>query len=86
MGFDEPREGDMPLEVDGVKVLIAPPRQPLLQAHTCSTSSSSSPAAFNFIFIADRRRPKSAARNALRQRRLQQLRSAEAGSTQGDRQ
>lgn len=31
MGFDEPREGDMPLEFEGVQVLIAPPSQPLLQ-------------------------------------------------------
>ncbi len=32
MGFDEPREGDMPLDVDGIQLLIAPPSQALLQA------------------------------------------------------
>ena len=30
MGFDEPREGDMPLQVHGVNIVIAPPSQPLL--------------------------------------------------------
>jgi iron-sulfur cluster assembly protein len=32
LGFDEPREGDMPLEVEGIQLLIAPPSQALLQA------------------------------------------------------
>ncbi len=31
MGFDEPREGDMPLQVLGVDLLIAPPSQPMLE-------------------------------------------------------
>lgn len=30
MGFDEPREGDMPLEIEGVPLLIAQPSQALL--------------------------------------------------------
>jgi iron-sulfur cluster assembly protein len=31
MGFDEQREGDLPLEIDGVQLLIARPSQPLLE-------------------------------------------------------
>ena len=31
MGLDEQREGDLPLEVDGVQLLIAQPSQPLLE-------------------------------------------------------
>ena len=31
MGFDEQREGDMPLEIDGVQLLIAQPSQALLE-------------------------------------------------------
>jgi iron-sulfur cluster assembly protein len=31
MGFDDPREGDMPLEIDGVALLIGKPSQPLLE-------------------------------------------------------
>jgi iron-sulfur cluster assembly protein len=30
MGFDEQREGDLPLEIDGVQLLIAQPSQALL--------------------------------------------------------
>jgi iron-sulfur cluster assembly protein len=30
MGLDEAREGDLPLEIDGVSLLIAPPSQALL--------------------------------------------------------
>lgn len=30
MGFDEPREGDLPLEIDGVALLIGKPSQELL--------------------------------------------------------
>jgi len=30
MGLDEPREGDLPLQLHGVELLIAPPSQPLL--------------------------------------------------------
>lgn len=30
-GFDEAREGDLPLEIAGVQVLIAAPSQPLLE-------------------------------------------------------
>lgn len=31
MGFDEPREGDMPLQIQGLNLLIAPPSQPMLE-------------------------------------------------------
>jgi iron-sulfur cluster assembly protein len=31
MGLDEQREGDLPLDVDGVQLLIARPSQPLLE-------------------------------------------------------
>ena len=30
MGFDEQREGDLPLDIDGVQLLIGQPSQPLL--------------------------------------------------------
>jgi len=51
MGFDEPREGDMPLEVEGVQLLIAPPSQALLQM-TRLDFVELEPGQFNFIFIA----------------------------------
>jgi iron-sulfur cluster assembly protein len=51
MGFDEPREGDMPLEVEGIQLLIAPPSQALLQA-TRLDFVELEPGSFNFIFIA----------------------------------
>ena len=52
MGFDEPREGDMPLEVAGIRLLIAPPSQPLLQG-TQLDFVELEPGSFSFIFIAD---------------------------------
>jgi iron-sulfur cluster assembly protein len=51
MGFDEPREGDMPLEVEGIQLLIAPPSQALLQA-TRLDFVELEPGSFSFIFIA----------------------------------
>lgn len=51
MGFDEPREGDMPLEVEGIQVLIAPPSQALLQA-TRLDFVELEPGTFDFVFIA----------------------------------
>ena len=51
MGFDEAREGDMPLEVEGIQVLIAPPSQALLQA-TRLDFVELEPGQFTFIFIA----------------------------------
>ena len=50
MGFDEPREGDMPLQLHGVDVLIAPPSQPLLQA-TVLDFVEVEPGRFNFVFL-----------------------------------
>jgi iron-sulfur cluster assembly protein len=51
MGFDEPREGDMPLEVEGIQLLIAPPSQALLQT-TRLDFVELEPGSFSFIFIA----------------------------------
>ena len=51
MGFDEPREGDMPLEVEGIQLLIAPPSQALLQA-TRLDFVELEPGRFDFIFVA----------------------------------
>jgi iron-sulfur cluster assembly protein len=51
MGFDEPREGDMPFQVEGIQLLIAPPSQALLQA-TRLDFVELEPGSFSFIFIA----------------------------------
>ena len=51
MGFDERREGDMPLEVEGIQLLIAAPSQALLQA-TRLDFVELEPGQFNFVFIA----------------------------------
>jgi iron-sulfur cluster assembly protein len=50
MGFDEPREGDLPLQVHGVNVLIAPPSQPMLEAVVLDFVEIE-PGSFNFIFV-----------------------------------
>ena len=50
MGFDEPREGDMPLQLRGVDVLIAPPSQPMLQDVVLDFVEIE-PGSFNFIFM-----------------------------------
>lgn len=50
MGFDQLREGDMPLEVEGIRLLIAPPSQALLQA-TRLDFVELEPGRFGFIFI-----------------------------------
>ncbi len=50
MGFDELREGDMPLEVEGIPLLIAAPSQPLLQG-TQLDFVELEPGSFNFIFV-----------------------------------
>lgn len=52
MGFDEPREGDMPLQVAGVNLLIALPSQPMLEDIVLDFVEIE-PGKFNFIF-ADR--------------------------------
>ncbi len=49
MGFDEPREGDMPLQVLGVNVVIAPPSQPMLEGIVLDFVEIE-PGSFNFIF------------------------------------
>ncbi len=50
MGFDELREGDMPLEVEGIPLLIAAPSQPLLLG-TQLDFVELEPGSFNFIFV-----------------------------------
>lgn len=50
MGFDDPREGDLKLELDGVAVVIADPSQALLN-DTVLDYVELEPGAFNFIFI-----------------------------------
>lgn len=49
MGFDEPREGDLPLQVFGVDLLIAPPSQPMLEDVVLDFVELE-PGQFNFIF------------------------------------
>jgi iron-sulfur cluster assembly protein len=49
MGFDEPREGDMPLQVQGVNIVIAPPSQPMLDGIVLDFVELE-PGQFNFIF------------------------------------
>ena len=49
MGFDEPREGDMPLQVQGVNLVIAPPSQPMLEGVVLDFVELE-PGQFNFIF------------------------------------
>lgn len=49
MGFDEPREGDMPLQVLGVNLVIAPPSQPMLDGIVLDFVELE-PGQFNFIF------------------------------------
>ena len=50
MGFDEPREGDMPLQLHGVNVLIAPPSQPMLDGVVLDFVELE-PGTFDFIFL-----------------------------------
>ena len=49
MGFDEPREGDMPLQIRGVDLVIAPPSQPMLDGVVLDFVEIA-PGRFNFIF------------------------------------
>ena len=49
MGFYEPREGDMPLQVLGVNVVIAPSSQPMLEGIVLDFVELE-PGQFNFIF------------------------------------
>jgi iron-sulfur cluster assembly protein len=50
MGFDEPREGDMPLQLHGVDLLIAPPSQPMLEGVVLDFVEIE-PGSFDFIFM-----------------------------------
>jgi iron-sulfur cluster assembly protein len=50
MGFDAAHDGDEPIEVDGVTVVVAPPCQPLLES-TVLDWVELQPGAFSFIFI-----------------------------------
>ena len=49
MGFDEPREGDMPLQLQGVNLVIAAPSQPMLEDIVLDFVELE-PGQFNFIF------------------------------------
>lgn len=49
MGFDEPREGDMPLQLQGVNLVIAPPSQPMLDDIVLDFVELE-PGRFEFIF------------------------------------
>lgn len=49
MGFDEPREGDMPLQIQGVNLVIAPSSQPLLDDIVLDFVEIE-PEKFSFIF------------------------------------
>lgn len=51
LGFDELREGDLPLEVEGIQLLIAPPSQALLQAMRLDFVETQ-PGESGFVFIA----------------------------------
>lgn len=50
MGFDTTHDGDEPLELDGLTVVVAPPCQPLLEA-TVLDWVELEPGEFAFIFI-----------------------------------
>jgi len=50
MGFDEQREGDLPLLLDGVEVLIAQPSQPLL-TEAMLDFVEVEPGRFGFVFV-----------------------------------
>jgi iron-sulfur cluster assembly protein len=50
MGFDTARDGDEPLEFDGLTVVVAPPCQPLLEA-TVLDWVELEPGAYSFIFV-----------------------------------
>ncbi len=50
MGFDEPREGDMPLQIQGVNLVIAPPSQPMLEDIVLDFVELE-PGQFNFVFV-----------------------------------
>ncbi len=49
MGFDEEREDDLAIETGGIKILISPPSQPLLE-NTTLDFTEVHPGEFQFIF------------------------------------
>lgn len=59
MGFDEPREGDLPLQMEGVDVLISPPSQPLLDS-TVLDFVELEPGEFGFVFLPQAPAPRTA--------------------------
>lgn len=59
MGFDEPREGDTPLQMEGVDVLIAPPSLPLLE-DTLLDFVELEPGEFGFVFLPQAPAPRAA--------------------------
>ena len=78
MGFDEPREGDMPLQLRGVDVLIAPP-QPADVAGRRARFRRARARQLQFHLHAGRRRGR-AAGQGLRQRWLQRLLGVSPGT------
>jgi iron-sulfur cluster assembly protein len=50
LGFDEPREGDLPLQMEGIDVLIGPPSQALL-SDTVLDFVEVEPGDFQFVFM-----------------------------------
>jgi iron-sulfur cluster assembly protein len=56
MGFDEPREGDMPLQAHGVNLLIGAPSQALLD-DTLLDYVELEPGTFGFVFQASATEP-----------------------------
>jgi iron-sulfur cluster assembly protein len=52
MGFDELREGDLPLELEGVRLLVGAPSQALLQG-TQLDYVELEPGRFDFVFVPD---------------------------------
>ena len=61
MGFDEPREGDMPLQMQGVNLVIAPPSQPMLEGVVLDYVEMG-PGQFNFIFTPEDQLPEKPAK------------------------
>ena len=49
MGFDDEREDDLAIETGGIKILISPPSQPLLE-NTTLDFTEVQPGEFQFIF------------------------------------
>jgi iron-sulfur cluster assembly protein len=50
MGFDEPREGDLAIEQEGIRLLIGVPSQPLLEGTTLDFIELE-PGQSHFIFV-----------------------------------